>query len=126
VRSGSLETDPVGEAIARCHVQDLKLPLAAALEIRGITFVLGPDCFSALAIASRWLEEGGRRVASDDLTEWSGIAANVGERNLATLLHELLKIVLIVVHSVSPQRYFSHVFVDGLKAHWYYSQKIGL
>jgi hypothetical protein len=40
VRSGALETDPVGEAIARCHVQDLKLPLAAALEIRGITFVL--------------------------------------------------------------------------------------
>ena len=38
--SGALETDPVGEAIARCHVQNLKLPLAAALEIRGIPFVL--------------------------------------------------------------------------------------
>ena len=40
VNSGALKTDPVGEAIARRHVQDLKLPLAAALEIRGITFVL--------------------------------------------------------------------------------------
>jgi hypothetical protein len=77
------------------------------------------DHSAHLPIASRRLEEGGRGVASDDLTEWSGIAANVGERNLATLFHELLKIVLIVVHSLSPQRYFSHVVVDGLNAHWY-------
>jgi len=37
--SGALETDPVGQTIAGRHVQDLKLPFAAALEIRGITFV---------------------------------------------------------------------------------------
>ena len=58
------------------------------------------------------------RVASDDLTEWSGIAADVGERNLATLLHELLKIVLIVVHAVSPQRYFSIVVSLTAPSHW--------
>ena len=40
VSRGSLETDPIGEAIARRHVQDLKLPLTAALEIPGIPFVL--------------------------------------------------------------------------------------
>jgi len=38
-------------------------------------------------------------VASDDLAEWGSQAANVGTRNLVTLFHELLEIVLIVVHS---------------------------
>src|SRR5579859_969673 len=40
VSRGALETDPVGQAVARRHVQYLKLTLAAALEDRGVTFVL--------------------------------------------------------------------------------------
>lgn len=40
VSSGALETDLVGKTITGCHVQDLKLALAPALEIRGIAFVL--------------------------------------------------------------------------------------
>ncbi len=39
VSRGALETDPVGKAVARRHVQDLKLTLASALEDRGVTFV---------------------------------------------------------------------------------------
>jgi hypothetical protein len=38
----------------------------------------------------------------------------------------LLKIVLIVVPAVSPQRYFYHVFVDCLNAHWYKFALMGL
>jgi hypothetical protein len=55
-------------------------------------------------MASLWPEEGGRGVAGDDLAEWGGLAAHVGTRNLAALLHELLEIMLIVVHFVSPDK----------------------
>jgi hypothetical protein len=41
-------------------------------------------------------------VVSDDLTEWSGIAITGGLGNLAPLLHELFKIVLIGIHSLAP------------------------
>jgi hypothetical protein len=40
VSSGSLEPNPVGQALAGRHMEDLKLPLAAALETRRIPFVL--------------------------------------------------------------------------------------
>src|SRR5579872_6841430 len=105
VSHGTLEPNPVGQAITRRHVEDLKLTFAAALEARGVTFVLGPDCFGTLARPSLWSEEGGGGMASDNLTEWGGLATHVGTRNLVTLLHELLEIVLIVVHSVSPPKY---------------------
>ena len=37
---GALETNPVGQAVARRHVQNLKLALAATLEAGGISLVL--------------------------------------------------------------------------------------
>jgi len=56
-------------------------------------------------------------VASGNLTKGASLAAHIGARSLVALLHKLLKIVLIAVHSVSPQRSFSQEFVDCLNAH---------
>src|SRR5579883_2096159 len=99
---GPLKANPVGQAVARRHVQDLQLILAATLKGCSVTFIPGPDGFSALAIASRWREEGGGGVVSDEFAERGSLAVHIGQRSLFTLLHELLEIMLLVIHSVSP------------------------
>lgn len=97
MRGRALEANPVGEAIARRHVQDLE-PVLATLEVRGVAFEPGPDRLGALDGTSLWPEERGGRAARDDCAERRWIAVHVGTRGLLALLHELLEVVLIVAH----------------------------
>src|SRR5579859_1557689 len=98
VGRGALETNQVGQTIARGHVQNLKPTLPTALEACGVTFVSGPDGFGSLLKAPPWPEERGRRLARGNLAKWGRIPIYIGARRLLTLLHKLLKIMLVIIH----------------------------